>query len=208
MALPTYEDRACTIRGGYCVGAVVETFDPKSLHLKVGPGVFKLRPDMEEFVFPGGEFDLPADTLEVWMMRDRETKQAVVGVRVAACGYVDDESYELVERIIHLGEGGWRVVTWIPDRADWQRQGQAKIPDPTALAEAKLGKGVAPDLVVFKDVPAHVQRAIELRQSAELARDLDYLLERATWTDEDVKAMVQGLAHRLREIEALVFPNR
>jgi hypothetical protein len=38
-------------------------------------------------------------------------------------------------------------------------------------------------VVVFTAIPAHVQRAIERRQAAAVtARDLDYLLERATWS--------------------------
>jgi hypothetical protein len=36
--------------------------------------------------------------------------------------------------------------------------------------------------VVFTEVPAHVRPAIERRQAAETARDLDHLLERATWS--------------------------
>jgi hypothetical protein len=205
MALPTYDDRACVI-GGYCVGAVAE-FDPDTMHLKVGPGVFKLNAEMTEFVFPGVELDLPADALEVWMMRDRDTGEAVVGVKVASCGYVNDEDYEPIERIVHLGQSGWRVVTWVPERKNWQRQGRAKVPDPHALVEEKLGQGYSlAQAVVFTEIPAHIQRAIERRQAAETARDLDYLLERATWTDDDLEQMVRGLAARMREVEAALLP--
>jgi hypothetical protein len=60
--------------------------------------------------------------------------------------------------------------------------------------------------VVFSAIPAHVRRAIERRQTAETTRDLDYLLERATWTDADVKQMVRGLAARMRQVEAALLP--
>jgi hypothetical protein len=202
MSLPKYDDRCCTI-GGYCVGAVAE-FDPGTMHLKVGPGVFKLNQEMEEFVFPGAELGLPGDTIEALMMRDRETGAAAVGVRVASCGYVDDETCEPIERIVHLGQHGWRVVVWCPDRKNWQRQGKKAVPDPHVLVEEKLGQGyeALAQAVVFTEVPAHVQRVIELRQAAEQARDLDYLLEQATWTDADVEQMVRGLAARMRQVEA------
>jgi hypothetical protein len=42
--------------------------------------------------------------------------------------------------------------------------------------------------------------------AAETARDLDHLLEWATWTDDDVEQMVRGLVTRMREVEAALLP--
>jgi hypothetical protein len=64
-----------------------------------------------------------------------------------------------------------------------------------------LSKALA-EAVVFAEVPAHVQRTIELCQAAEQARGPDYLLGRTMWTDAEMEQMVRGMAARTREVES------
>lgn len=189
MAIPIIEDRTCTI-GGYCVGAVAE-FELATMHLKVGPGIFKLNEQMGRYEFPGAELDLPPDTVDVWMLRGRASGQAVVGVNVGQG--IDDLSYEPIERIVHLERDGWCVVMWIPDLEQWS----GVIPNPETV------RGPDAPVITFDEMPAHLKRALDIRYRAEQAANLHRIERGKKWKDAKQEEVIRGIMDRLEALDRL-----
>ena len=209
MAVPIVEDR--TVAGnGYCVGAVAE-FDPDTRHLKVGPGIFKLSEEMERYQFPGAELDLPPDTVDVWMLRDRATGQAALGVNVGSG--VDDLTYETIERVLHLTCEGWAVVAWDPrphlNRWDlfWSDPLEGMEPPPGrwswVIPNPEAVRGDPAPVVIFDEMPAHVRRALEIQNKAAQAADLHRIQRGKKWQDADQDAVIDAILDRLEALDGL-----